>query len=187
MQLLPRDICELVNLVAEPVLQDHGVALVRRAGEWDEVLLVAAVNTGEWIGCTTSADATEFKWTVIRFNIGAFRLVAGRGVDRMPPPGLGSHAINWIMDPSDPYLATKWAPEPAQLMALAAERQAIGDLVRADANAVQWFGAGGDGLPEINRRPVSRCWGSATEGLWQEPAPPPPPPRRNPPGRSWSN
>ena len=111
-----------------PRSMDPGTFIVvRRGGEWDELMLVHQLNASEWMGYTVTAEVDRFMWTAVRLTLGQFRLMTTRGGDRQAPRGVDESQVNWMIDPDDPNLARRYAPTAPELVNLCIEATAIAD------------------------------------------------------------
>ena len=96
--------------------------LIQRGDQWDEMMLVVPMGSGEWLSLTDAAE--RLVWVVVKLRIGNFRVVTGRDTNREPPVGVIFGAVNWVVDPADTSL--KWAPADAAALAqLVREGEAI--------------------------------------------------------------
>ena len=120
--------------------------VVRRANQWDEMMLAVSMGSGEWLCYTVTDAADRFMWVAVKLTIGNFRVMSTRAADREPPLGVDGDSVNWFMDPADQYLATKWAPADAGALAqLVQEGEAIAELVRDEPSTTDIFRAGSAG------------------------------------------
>ena len=132
-----------VPLTADRSSMEAGkFCLLRRGEEWDEVMLMAPMGTGEWMCYTVTEEVNRFMWTAAKLTVGNFRLMSSEGADRVLPQGIPPDAVNWMIDPADVWLARRWSPTQDQLLSLQAEARQVVELVALDAQKTSLFTAG---------------------------------------------
>ena len=119
--------CQQMALVAAPGVNPGtplGFLLLERSCEWDEVYVASRLTgTGDLIVKTTTADASDWQWSIVRAVLGAVRAPVGVGGARGPPAGLQAGQVNWICPPENP--AAKWNPHADELAAIQQEGQLL--------------------------------------------------------------
>ena len=72
-------------------------ALVARNNKWDEVLLATPCGREELLTYTTGMTGLQGQWVMLNYTPGLFYVLKGHDRARIPPPGVLTGSVSWMM------------------------------------------------------------------------------------------
>ena len=103
--------------------------IVKRGGQWEEMMLASKMPDAEWI-IYTQDDVGNFKYSFVKLVLGQYKGQQGGTAARQAALGVDEGSINWICAPPD--LDVRWALMAARKREILAEDAEIAELVNTE-------------------------------------------------------